>query len=227
MRGRDKLVRRSLAAMALGCAGATAHAAGGHHGVDDAELLPQGACGQETWFSRARDGERLLHAGVGCGVGPIELDAAVEHARGDSASATAWNLEVKWARAIAQGFSTGLDLQPVWLAHRSPRYTGARLAAMATWKPDPMLSLHFNAGSSIVRGDRDLPNGGLAAAWSPVARWSFVAERYLENETHFLRGGARWAAGRQWNVDLSYASRLSGRIPSFWTLGLAIAFGDD
>ena len=227
MRGKDKLARRALAALALGCACAMAHAAGSHHGVDDAELLPQGACVQETWFSRAREGDRLLHADVNCRVGPVELGAAGAHARGDDASVTAWNVEVKWARAIAEGFSIGFDVQPVWLAHRSPRYAGTRLAALATWKPDPTLSLHINAGSGIVRGDRDLPNGGIAAEWSPVARWSFVAERYLENETHFLRGGARWAAGRQWTVDLSYASRLSGRIPSYWTFGLTFACGDD
>jgi hypothetical protein len=227
MRGKQRLARRALAAIALGCATAAAHAAGGHHSVDDAEILARGACAQETWFSRAGGGERLLHAGVNCRVGPFELGGAGEHLRGVDESATAWNLEVKWAREIAGGVSVGLDLQPTWLAHRSPRFAGTRVSALATWKAAETLSLHFNAGRSFVRGDRDLPNGGIAAEWSPVARWSFVAERYLENETHFVRAGARWAAGRRWTVDLSYAKHLSGPVPSFWTLGLNIDLGRD
>lgn len=225
MRGKDKLARGALAALALAGACAAAQAAGGHHAVDDAELLPPGACGQETWFSRSQEGDRLQHAGVNCRVGPVEFGAAGEHARVADVSATAWNVEVKWAHAIADGFGIGLDVQPTWLAHRSRRYAGTRLSALATWKPDDTLSLHFNAGSSLVRGDRDLPNGGIAAEWSPLARWSFVAERYLDNETHFVRAGARWTAGKQWAVDLSHAHRLSGPIPSFWTLGLSLAFG--
>ena len=227
MGDRDKLGRRALAAMVLGCTCVVSQAAGGHHAVDDAEILPRGECEQETWFSRARDGERLLHAGVGCRVGPVELGAAGEHARAGDDSATAWNLEVKWARDVADGLSVGLDLQPTWLAHRSPRFAGTRLAALATWKPVATLSLHFNAGHSFVRGERDLANGGIAAEWAPVTRWTFVAERYLESETHAVRGGARWAAGRQWTVDLSYARRLNGPVPSFWTFGLSIDLDDD
>jgi hypothetical protein len=227
MRGKKTMARRALAAIALGCATAAAHAAGGHHTVDDADILARGECTQETWFSRARTREQLVHAGAGCRVGPVELGAAGEYLHGVDESATAWNLEVKWAREIANGFSVGLDLQPTWLAHRSPRFAGARFSALATWKPAETLSLHFDAGRSFVRGDRDLPNGGIAAEWAPVARWSFVAERYLENQTHFVRAGMRWAAGRQWTVDLSYAERLSGPVPSFWTLGVNIDLGRD
>lgn len=227
MRGTERLAARAFAAITLGCAAVAAHAAGGHHGVDDAEILPRGECEQESWVSRARGGERLLHGGVSCRVGPLELGGAGEHLRGTDESGTAWNLEAKWAREIADGVSVGLDLQPTWLAHRSPRFAGTRVSALATWKPTQALSLHFNAGRSFVRGDRDLPNGGIAAEWMPIARWSLVAERYLESETHFVRGGARWAAGRQWTVDLSYAKRLSGPVPSFWTLGLTLDLDDD
>jgi hypothetical protein len=227
MRGKKRLAARTFAAIARGCAAAAAHAAGGHHGVDDAEILPRGECEQETWFSRAREGERLLHAGLNCRVGPFELGGAGEHVRSTDESGNAWNLEVKWAREIADGLSVGLDLQPTWLAHRNPRFAGTRVAALATWKAMQTLALHVNAGRSFVRGGRDLPNGGIAAEWTHIARWSFVAERYLESETHFVRGGARWAAGRQWTVDLSYARRLSGPVPSLWTLGLTIDLDDD
>jgi len=169
----------------------------------------------------------LLHAGVNCRLGPVQIGGAGEHARGDGRSETAWNLEVKWAREVADGFSIGLDLDPLWIAHRSPRYAATRFAALATWNVVPQLALHANAGHDFVHGGRDLANGGIAAEWTPVPRWSLVLERYLDAETHFLRAGARWAAGRQWSVDLSYSSRVSGPIPSFWTLGLTIDLDDD
>jgi hypothetical protein len=76
---------------------------------------------------------------------------------------------------------------------------------LATLESRRDLSLHFNAGRSFVRGDRDLPTAASPRSGRPWHAWSFVAERYLESETHFARGGARWAAGRQWTVDLSYA----------------------
>ena len=134
---------------------------------------------------------------------------------------------MKWARKVAQGFSVGLDLQPQWSAHQHPRYAGTRFAALATWSASPAWALHANAGRDFQRGDRDLPNGGLAVEWTALPRWSFVAERYLESGTHYVRGGARWAAGRSWSVDLSHAHSLAGPLPSFWTLGLTIDIDDD
>jgi hypothetical protein len=216
-----------VAAVALACACTGAQAAGGHHAVDDATLLSRGECEAETWASRAAGGERLLHAGVNCRVGPVELGGAAEHTRADDASATEWDLEVKWAHRLVEGFSVGLDLQPRWRAHQSPRYEATRFAALATWKLAPEWALHANAGRDFVRAGRDLPNGGVAAEWTPIPRWSFVAERYLDAETHFLRAGARWEAGRQWSVDLSYARRQSGPVPSFWTLGFTIDLDDE
>lgn len=219
--------RRAAAAIAACCACSAACAAGGHHAVDDAAILPRGECEQESWFSRTRDGERLLHGGVSCRAGPVELGGAGEYARGDEASATAWNVEVKWAREIADGVSVGLDLQPVWAARQSPRHAATLFTALATWNVTPELALHANAGRQFLRNARDLPAGGIAAEWAPIPRWSFVLERYLDTETHFLRGGARWAAGRQWTVDFSYAQRLRGPLPSSWTVGLTFDLDDD
>ena len=218
---------RALAALAAACACAGAQAAGGHHGVDDASILARGACEQETWASRAQGGERLVHAGLNCGVGPVELAGAGEYARADDGSATGWALEVKWAHELAEGFAVGLDLQPRWAAHQRPRHAATRFAALATWNVTQELALHANAGLDFVRSDRDLPNGGVAMEWAPVPRWSFVLERFLDSETHFVRAGARWAAGRRWTIDFSHAHRLSGAIPSTWTLGLGFALGGD
>lgn len=218
--------RRVAAAIAACCACSGTWAAGGHHAVDDATILGRGDCEQENWYSRAPSGERLLHAGVNCRVGPVELAGAAEAAREDGRSATQWNVEVKWAREVADGFSVGLDLQPTWVTHRSPRYAATRFAALATWAPSVQWALHANAGRHFLHGEKDLPNGGVAVEWMPVPRWSLVLERYLELETHLVRAGARWAAGRVWTVDLSYAKKLGGPIPSFWTLGLSFDLDD-
>lgn len=215
------------AAMVLACACGGAQAAGGHHAVDDATILSRGECEGENWYSRTRGGEQLVHAGIGCRVGPVELGFAGEHTRGEEASATEWNVEVKWAQSVAENVSFGIDVQPLWITHRSPRYAATRFAALATWNATPEWTLHANAGRDFVRGDRDLSNGGIAADWTPIPRWTLTAERYLEFHTHYLRAGARWAAGRQWSVDLSYARSLAGALPSFWTLGLTIDLDED
>jgi hypothetical protein len=226
MRTRRGARLAALAALWLFAAG-SAGAAGGHHGVDDANILPAGECEQETWFTRAQGGGRLLHAGLSCRVGPVELGVAGEHARDAGSSQTAWNLEAKWAREVAAGFSLGAVVQPVWIAHQRPRLAGTMAAALATWNLSESLALHANFGRDFVRGSEDLPRGGVAAEWTPAEGWSLVAERYLEQRTHFARAGVRWAAGRTWSLDLTRAQRLSGPTPSNWTLGLTLGFGRD
>jgi hypothetical protein len=213
-----------LAASFLAASGA--HAAGGHHAVDDASVLQGGDCEQETWASHAPRGERLLHAGLNCGVGPIEIGAAADYARGDGESATAWVVEAKWAASVTEGFSVGLDLQPVWVARRAPRLAGARVSALATWTPSPVVALHFNTGRDFVQGDRDLPNGGIAAEWAARPDWTLLLERYRDFETHFVRAGARWAVHERWSLDLSHAHRMAGPLPSYWTLGVTLALDD-
>lgn len=96
-------------ALAAGAAGA----AGGHHDVDDAAILPPGACEQESWFGRADGGRQRLHAGLNCRAGPVELGVAGEHRRkGGLPAETFWGLEAKWARELAGGLAVGLALQP-------------------------------------------------------------------------------------------------------------------
>ena len=204
-----------------------AHAAGGHHAIDDAVLLEAGQCEAESWLSHAPGGGRLLHAGGSCRVGPVQLGGAGEHVRtSGNPSQTAWGLEAKWAHAVGEKLSIGALLQPAWQAHVSPRYQGVAFIALATWTPAENLALHANLGRDFVHGDRDRNRGGVAIEWSPVQRWTLVAERYREQDTHFARAGARWQAGERWSVDLGRAQRLSGPAPSTWTLGFTRVFGD-
>lgn len=202
-------------------------AAGGHHGVDDASTLDSGQCELETWASRARGGDRLLHAGANCGVGPVEIGIAGEHGRGGGSSQTQWNLEAKWATAVGENFRVGLDLQPVWQAHARPRHAATRLSALATWTPRQDLAFHLNLGRDFMRGAADLPHHGVAAEWSPAEGWWLTAERFLEQGGHFARIGARWSVAPAWTVDLSRVQRISGAGASNWTLGLSFAFGAD
>lgn len=205
----------------------TASAAGGHHAVDDASMLARGACEQESWFSRAQGGERSLHAGVGCGVGPVELGLGGDAARSEGVSSTAWTLQAKWAGEVAQGLSLGLSVQPVWQARQRPRHVATTIAALASWTPREELAFHLNVGRDVVNGGRDLARGGVAAEWMPAPRWWLAAERYVEERTHFLRAGMRWAAGEDWSLDFSRSHRISGPNPSAWTFGLTIQFGGD
>ncbi|AEG91282.1 hypothetical protein [Ramlibacter tataouinensis] len=221
------LARPLALALIAGAGGQAALAAGGHHAVDDAGILEPGECELETWGTRAQGGERLLHGGGACRVGPIELGAAAEYARDHGASATAYGLEAKWAREVAEGFSLGLVVAPAWQARTRPRYQGAALVGLATWEPRDDLALHLNLGRDFAHRGRDENRFGVAAEWTPRQGWSLLAERYRAEATHFVRAGVRWAAGRNWSVDLSRAQRLSGPAPSNWTLGLTLGLGVD
>jgi hypothetical protein len=209
----------ALALAAALLAGGAAWAAGGHHAVDDAAILEPGNCKLESWFARAHGGERLLHAGGGCRVGPVELNAAGEYARPDGGSETGSALQAKWATELAPGFSAGLSLATGWQAHARPRYQGSTLAALFTWAARDDLALHLNLGRDFVHRDRDENRAGVSVEWTARPGWSLVAERYREQATHFMRAGARWAFTEGWNVDLSRAQRLNGPGASNWTLG--------
>lgn len=202
-------------------------AAGGHHAVEDAIILPRGECEQESWFSREDGGVRQLHAGLNCRVGPVELGVAGEHTRSDDPSETAWQVEVKWAHEVAENISIGFDLEPVWQAHQSPRFEGTRFAALATWTPTTTLALHVNLGRDFFRSGPDLPHHGVGLDWKPLPAWTLTGERFIEDSTHFFRAGVRWEAGRLWTIDISRAQRLSGPSPSNWTIGLSIDLDDD
>ena len=122
-----------LAGAAL-CAGTPSFAAGGHHAVDDAAVLEHGACEVESWFVRSDERDRLLHAGLNCGLLRwLELGAASEYLRDlTNASETAWGLQAKVAYALNDAFSIGALVQPVWQARARPRYAGSMLSP---WRP--------------------------------------------------------------------------------------------
>lgn len=213
------------AALALLLAASAAHSAGGHHAVDDATLLEPGQCKLEGWFAHPRGGQRRLHAGAGCRVGPLELGLSGEHARADGSRQSDYGLHAKWARGWLPGFSVGGSLSSTWQSQARPRYQGMTAAALLTWAMRDDLAVHLNVGRDFAYRAPDQGRSGIAAEWIPKAGWSLVGERYQEEGSHFVRAGLRWAASDTWSVDLSRAHRLRGPGESSWTLGTSWQFG--
>lgn len=202
-----------------------AWAAGGHHALDDAAILEPRQCEAESWFSRSRGGQRLVHAGGACRAGPVELGLAAEHARQDGAGETGYSVQAKWAAELAPAFSAGLSLAAGWQAQGRPRFQGTTAVGLATWTPREDIALHLNLGRDFVRAGRDANRAGASVEWTPRENWSLTAERYVEERTHYVRAGVRWAVGDAWTVDASHAHRLRGDGGSGWTLGVTRLIG--
>ncbi len=215
----QEFLRNAALMLGLGCAAGIALAAGGHHGVDDAAILEPGTCEVESWFTRAGAGERLLHTGAGCRVGPVELGVAAERARDPSGNSNGYGLQLKWAAEVAPGLSAGVTVSSGWQAHVRPRYQGTTVSTLLTWAVRDDLALHANVGRDLVHRASDSNRSGLAVEWMPMDGWSLTAERYAESATQFVRAGVRWNVGENFTLDLSRAHSLRGPVPSNWTLG--------
>lgn len=220
-----RCLRLATVALAGGFA-AAAHAAGGHHGVDDAAILAPRECGQETWFTRGH-GVQLLHAGLNCGAGPVELAGAFERTRQDDEGAIKrWNLEVKWAHALSDSLAVGADVQPYWVLPTS-RYGGTLAYAVVSWKATDRLAVHADFGRDFAHAAPGERIAGVALEYTHDKRRSFVVEHYEEQRTQFLRVGPRWTIVDAVTVDFSRSLRLSGPAPSTWTIGLTFELAPD
>lgn len=212
-----------LLAAGAGCA----MAAGGHHAMDDAAILEEGRCKVEGWFERSGAPARLLHVGVGCRVGPVEVVASSEYERqrgSGPGSQTGHALQAKWATEIAGGFSAGWSVAPQWQARARPRWQATTGIALLMWEATEAVTFHGNIGRDFIRNDADQDRGGLGVDWEFRQGWKLMAERYRQDAGHFARAGLRWEPARDWTVDVSRARRLRGAGDSSWTLGLTREF---
>lgn len=209
--------RAALAALAL--AAGSAFAAGGHHAVDDANLLDPGQCEVETWAARSRGGETLLHAGAGCRVGPVELAAALERARVPGETAHLRSLQLKYAREITPQWRAGIVVAPY---RASPGDRGVSVLLLATWVRD-RVAAHANIGRDFGR-DAATPRAGASVEFAATPQWTAVVERYREQDAHYARLAARYAPSAAWSVDLGRAWALRGPGASQWTLGANFVF---
>ena len=222
---RPMRLARACVLPAAVAASVPALAAGGHHAVDDANILEPGNCKAQGWLTNEDGGERLLHADIGCRVGPVELNAAAIYAHEhDKSSQSGSGLQVKWATEVAPRFSAGLEVAGAWQAHARSSWIGATLATLFTWTPRGDLAVHLNVGRDFVDHGTDMAHSGVAVEWTASPGWSFVGERFVQLQTQYLRAGARWAVDKTWTVDLSRAHSLSGRFGSLWTLGASWQF---
>ena len=198
--------------------------AGGHHAVDDAEILDPDSCQLELWIDRASGGRgTLLHAGSACRVGPVELGLNLDRFHADgSGTETAGVLQLKWARELVPGLSAGMALA-VAVRDHSPNFLGTSIVLPFSWQASESLRVHVNAGRDFVHGAADFSRSGVAVEWNPSERWSLLAERFREVGLDFWRAGVRYAPRPDWSVDLSRAQGLAGA-PDRWALGLSFAF---
>jgi len=219
-------VERTLALlMALFGMAMRAHAAGGHHAVDDADILEPGQCQVETWVDRELGGARsLLQVGPACRIGPIEIGINLNRAWAAGAgSNTGYGPQIKWAGALTDDLRAGVVLSAAWRG-RSANYVASTLIVPLTWKPvDPVL-VHVNVGRDFRKDQTDSERAGAAIEWMPLPAWAFVAERFREGGANYWRAGARWTIATSLNVDLSHARGLAGA-PSLWTLGVTWGWG--
>lgn len=217
--------RLGAAAALLGMALQEAHAAGGHHAVDDAAILEPGQCQVEAWADRERGGGRtLVHLGPACRLGPLELGLNLDRTRLAGSDATvAAGPQIKWAVPLSESLSVGMVLLAAWQDPR-PRFAGSTAVLPLTWQPTESLAVHVNLGRDFRRHGPDMPRHGAALEWTATPHWSFVAERFRESEAGFLRLGARYTVNDALSVDLSQARGVAGGTPAWWTVGFNWTF---
>jgi hypothetical protein len=220
-------IRAAVLALALPVALSAVHAAGGHHAVDDAALIELGQCEFEGWAERERDAARtLLHTGLGCRTGPVELGIGADRLRvRGSREFTSFSPQLKWATQVSAQWSAGVVLWGAWQSGDDAGYRGSTLLVPVSWRAADGLFLHLNAGRDFRRYEPDASRTGAALEWTPVAAWSLVAERYREGGGNFWRLGGRWSPTPAVAVDLSRAAGMDSGAPPWWTLGVKLAFG--
>lgn len=133
-------------------------------------------------------------------------------------------MQAKVAHPVSERFSVGAAIAAGWQARTSPRYGSSSAIAIATWAAREDVVLHVNIGRDFVHQGPDGTRGGIAVEWAPRQDWSLLAERYREEDTHYLRAGVRWTPAPRWQLDFSGARRLSGPDPSVWTVGVTYAW---
>ena len=205
-----------------------AQAAGGHHAVDDANMLDEGQCKLEVWTERESGGGRtLLHGGPGCRVGPVELDLNVDREKFTGMEgATSFSPQIKWATDVNEQLAVGLVVGSRF-NNQSPRYASTSVYLPVTWRAAETVSVHANWGRDFQRTGPNQARAGVALEWAPVADWSFIAERFLQSGSHSARAGLRWAFKPGLSLDLSRARTFGEAGPGWTTVGINWQFGGE
>lgn len=205
----------ALGATLLACAQG-AQALDGLHGVEDAYMLGRGACRTDVWIESAS--RPLAHLGGVCRTGPVELNAAIEHARqpdfgADDDSWTGGSAGVTWTRAFDSEVNAGIAYSLHSGGHGLPDGTSSRLVGLYSWAPlRSTYSAHINLGGDWSGGGYQ-SRWGVEGEWRPRAargQWLLVGEAFREYGSNYLQAGARFVRGRNRAIDVGLRVPMSG-----------------
>jgi len=212
---------RPAGLLLLSCWG-PALAAGGHHAVDDANILDPGQCDLEWWREQG-GGHRLDHLGPICRLGTVELDLNVDQLQLEGQRRLrSLSPQLKWAQPLGRGWSWGWALSTTW-QDRAPQRAGSTLLLPLSWQ-DGAWALHLNLGRDFHPGQPDAWRRGLALEWTPLPALALLAEHFHDGERPNQRLGLRYFADECWSLDLSRARPVATPAAGWWTLGLNWGF---
>ncbi|MFN3946295.1 MAG: hypothetical protein ACK4K7_15340 [Allosphingosinicella sp.] len=219
-----RLAAPSLAAL-LAAAAVPAHAGGGAHIVDDAEVQEPGECQVEGWATFAR-GARLAVVAPSCTPGDaprFDVGAELSYSREGGDRDVVLGPTVKYAllparRGVAVALSGAAGISVV-----DRRLGSASLVMPVTFDLDPRLRLNLNAGWAWTRGAV-----GHRATWGAQIvheaseQLLVMAEAFVgDTGEKGLQTGLRWTPpGARFDVDLLYRADRDGGIGEAVTFGL-------
>ena len=183
-----------------------AHAAGGHHEVDDATVLDPGRCQVEAWAIDGRQPAlRALHLGSACRFGPIEWGLGLDGLRQGGKGATSAGPQLKWvSELIPQRLAVGFVTGTTWQLHGKALAVTTTYVPMTAWLgPGGSLQLHANLGQDREAGVGVRRRWGVAMDWSVDDKLLLTAERRSQLAQALTRCGARWNLTPLSSLDFS------------------------
>lgn len=228
MPGRPRAAWRSVALLAGTLGSTLAHAAGGHHAVDDATILEPGRCHVESWHARDRGaGTRLWQLGPACHIGGIEWALGMASERAADDQARVLSPQAKWATdtplpGLALGVAIGIDVDA-----RNARRNGRFVHLPATYALETTHTLlHGNLGRRLERGGGSHALWGLAVEQTIAGPLSAVVERFRDAPLgRATQLGLRWEVRTDaLSIDLGHARGSGGDARRSWTLGVTVEF---
>lgn len=200
-------------------------AAGGHHAVDDAEILEAGECQVESWVEFLRGGDELWQVGPACNLGGVEWTLSYERFRVDGGdSFNAVTPEAKIARDLGNGWAVGGAVGATYDGDAS-RWQTMELRLPVTWFAHDLVAVHATAAHFFERGDDNAWFWGLASDITLPADFELLVEAFREANEWFGRVGLRYFLPFEGLiVDLSYAASEEGGGDRITTVGLTWEF---
>jgi hypothetical protein len=201
-----------------------AHAAGGHHLVDDANMLDRGQCHVETWGEVYQRGGELFHVAPGCRAGFTELSLAFEYD----------NVDFEPIKSLEPQIKTVLnpdDDVRVAFVFNSAIETGGRHGESNIYIPLTVdkidgIEIHANLGYSWERGEHSSLIWGFAAEPAITQRLHAIGEiAQLADKQRIIQLGLRYyLIPELLNFDLSIARRLNRERDNYLTAGITWTF---